>query len=90
MKPSGFEAIDLTSGYVYQNGIYLYKELRDEKVIFFLNYLSQGTQVITYKLRAEIPGKFHVLPNKTEAMYAPRVKAISDEMRIGTVDWLVN
>ncbi|MFN4150699.1 MAG: hypothetical protein ACK4IX_07125, partial [Candidatus Sericytochromatia bacterium] len=86
MKPAGFEATDLKSGYVYQNSAYMNKELRDEKVVFFLNNLHQGTQVITYKLRAEIPGKFHVMPHKTYAMYAPEVKAISDEMRVQVTD----
>lgn len=86
MKPAGFEATDLKSGYVYQNSAYMNKELRDEKVVFFLNNLHQGTQVITYKLRAEIPGKFHVMPHKSYAMYAPEVKAISDEMRIQVKD----
>jgi uncharacterized protein YfaS (alpha-2-macroglobulin family) len=86
MKPAGFEATDLKSGYIYQNGVYLNRELRDEKVVFFMNNFPQGTQVLTYQLRAEIPGKFHALPHKTYAMYAPEVRAISDEMRIGVVD----
>lgn len=86
MKPSGFEATELKSGYVYQNGISMNQELRDEKMVFFISSFPQGTQVLTYKLRAEIPGKFHVLPHKTYAMYAPEIKAISDEFRIGTED----
>jgi hypothetical protein len=42
--------------------------------------------IINYKLRAEILGKFHVMPHKTYAMYAPEVKAISDEMRVQVTD----
>ncbi|MFN8671443.1 MAG: MG2 domain-containing protein [Candidatus Sericytochromatia bacterium] len=86
MKPSGFEATELKSGYVYQNGMYINQEFRDEKTIFFISNLPQGTQVLNYKLRAEIPGKFHVLPHKTYAMYAPEIKAISDEFQVGVED----
>lgn len=78
-KPAGCEAVDLKSGYIYQNGVYLNRELRDEKVVFFLNNLPQGTQVLTYRLKAEIPGTFHALPHFAQAMYAPQIKGISDE-----------
>ena len=32
-------------------------------------------------MRAEIPGKFSALPTKACAMYAPELKANSDEMK---------
>ncbi|MFN8575965.1 MAG: MG2 domain-containing protein [Candidatus Sericytochromatia bacterium] len=86
MKPAGFESTELKSGYEYQNGISLNKELRDQKTVFFANNLSQGTQVINYKLRAETPGIFHALPNKSYAMYAPQVRANSDEAILKIID----
>ena len=86
MKPAGFEATELKSGYVYQNGMSINQEFRDEKTVFFISNLPQGTQVLNYKLRAEIPGNFHVLPHKTYAMYAPEIKAISDEFRVRVED----
>jgi uncharacterized protein YfaS (alpha-2-macroglobulin family) len=77
-KPAGCEPTDLKSGGVFENGTWINRELRDEKVVNFLYHLPQGKQAITYKLRAEIPGKFKILPHKGYAMYAPRVRAISD------------
>ena len=81
-KPAGFEPTELKSGGIYQHGTWINRELRDEKVVNFLYALDQGKQAITYKLRAEIPGSFRVLPHKAYAMYAPRVKAISDSWQI--------
>ncbi len=79
MKPAGFEATELQSGYLYQNGLSLSREIRDDKNAFFVNNLSQGTQIINYQLRAEIPGIFHSLPTKAYAMYADQIRANSDE-----------
>ncbi len=85
-KPAGLEAVALRSGYSYANGLCSNMELRDEKVVFFVNWLQQGKHYITYKLRAEIPGMFHALPTYGEAMYAPKVKATSDEWRVTVKD----
>jgi uncharacterized protein YfaS (alpha-2-macroglobulin family)/tetratricopeptide (TPR) repeat protein len=76
-KPAGCEPLRLRSGYTY--GIASNMELRDEKVVFFIGYLPEGTHELTYELRAEIPGLFHALPTNGYAMYAPDVRAISDE-----------
>ena len=57
-------------------------EVHDEKVCFFMRSLPQGKHSITYKLRAEIPGKFSALPATADAMYAPELRANSDEMKL--------
>ena len=85
-KPAGMEAVALKSGSEYAHGTWMYRELRDEKVVHFLCSLPQGTQVLTYRLRAEIPGTFRILPHRAHAMYAPRIKAISDSATMGIVD----
>jgi hypothetical protein len=82
MKPAGCEAMELRSGGRWAGGLCANLELRDEKVVFFIGLLEQGQHVLRYKLRAETPGHFHALPAKGFAMYAPEVKAISDEMRL--------
>ena len=41
---------------------------------------------MSYRLRAEIPGKFTRLPTKASAMYAPELKANSDENKVQIVD----
>jgi hypothetical protein len=78
--------VALKSGSEYAHGTWMYRELRDEKVVHFLCSLPQGTQVLTYQLRAEIPGTFRVLPHRAHAMYAPRIKAISDSSTLGIID----
>jgi hypothetical protein len=82
-KPAGCEAMELRSGGRWAGGLCANLELRDQKVVFFIGLLEQGRHVLRYKLRAETPGKFHALPARGFAMYAPEVKAISDEMRVG-------
>jgi uncharacterized protein YfaS (alpha-2-macroglobulin family) len=82
MKPAGCEPMELRSGGRWAGGLCANLELRDEKVVFFIGLLEQGQHILRYKLRAETPGKFHALPAKGFAMYAPEVKAISDEMRL--------
>jgi alpha-2-macroglobulin len=86
MKPAGCEPVELRSGGTYGDGLCANMELRDQKVAFFVGRLPQGTRRLTYRLRAEIPGEFHVLPTNGYAMYAPDVRAISDEARFGIRD----
>jgi len=85
-KPAGCEPTALKSGGIFENGTWINREMRDEKVVNFLYNLPQGKQAITYKMRAEIPGKFRILPHKGYAMYAPRVRAISDSADLSITD----
>jgi uncharacterized protein YfaS (alpha-2-macroglobulin family) len=85
MKAAGFEPVDLRSGYT-GNDMGAYVEFRDEKVAFFVRQLVRGKSSVSYRLRAEIPGKFSALPTKASAMYAPELKGNSDEMKISVVD----
>jgi uncharacterized protein YfaS (alpha-2-macroglobulin family) len=84
-KPAGCEPVALRSGYSYGN-LCSNMELRDAKVVFFVGYLEQGKHAITYQVRAEIPGRFHALPTTGYAMYAPRVRGISDEYIMSITD----
>lgn len=86
MKLAGCEPVELRSGGRWAGGLCANLELRDEKVVFFIGLLEQGEHILRYRLRAEIPGKFHALPVTGFAMYAPEVRAISDEMRLGIKD----
>ncbi|MGK0188984.1 MAG: hypothetical protein ACI9R3_004800 [Verrucomicrobiales bacterium] len=81
MKGAGFEAVDVRSGYT-RNGLGAYMELRDERVAFFVRQLPMGKHSITYRLRAEVPGRFSALPAKVSAMYAPELKGNSDEAKL--------
>ena len=84
-KAAGFEPVDVRSGY-QNNGMWAYVEYRDQKVALFVRALARGKHSVSYRLRAEIPGKFSALPTKAEAMYAPELKANSDELKVGIED----
>ena len=81
MKAAGFESVEVRSGYS-DNGLGAYMELRDDRVTFFVHRLARGRHSIAYRMRAEIPGRFSALPTKANAMYAPELKANSDEIKM--------
>ncbi|MEE4265902.1 MAG: MG2 domain-containing protein [Desulfobacteraceae bacterium] len=81
MKAAGFEAVNVRSGYD-GNEMGAYVEYRDRKVCFFVQHLARGRHSVSYRLRAEIPGKFSALPTRAYAMYAPELKANSDEIKL--------
>jgi uncharacterized protein YfaS (alpha-2-macroglobulin family) len=81
MKAAGFEPLEVRSGYT-DNEMGAYVEFRDQKVAFFAQRLARGKHSVSYRLRAEIPGKFSALPTRAYAMYAPELKANSDEIKL--------
>jgi uncharacterized protein YfaS (alpha-2-macroglobulin family) len=85
MKAAGFEPVEVRSGY-NGNDLNAYMELRDERVVFFARTLARGKHSVAFKLRAEIPGKFSALPTRASAMYAPELKANSDENKLTIID----
>jgi uncharacterized protein YfaS (alpha-2-macroglobulin family) len=85
MKAAGFEPVEVQSGY-NNNGLGAYMELRDNRVSFFVRTLARGRHSVAYRMRAEIPGKFSALPTRAYAMYAPELKANSDEIKLRIED----
>jgi hypothetical protein len=86
MKPAGCEAVSTRSGYTWADGLGVFMEFRDEKVTMFAYSVPQGQHTLTYRLKAETPGKFHAVPTVSQAMYAPLVRANSTEMRVNIKD----
>jgi uncharacterized protein YfaS (alpha-2-macroglobulin family) len=84
-KPSGFEPDDQRSGYVWE-GLRAYRELRDDRVSFFLSTLARGQHSINYRMRAETPGFVSALPATIEGMYSPELVGNSDEMKLKVMD----
>jgi uncharacterized protein YfaS (alpha-2-macroglobulin family) len=82
---AGFEPVEVRSGY-NGNDLGAYVEFRDERVAFFSRWLARGKHSVSYRLRAEIPGAYHALPARAQAMYAPELKANSDEIQLKVVD----
>jgi len=85
LKAAGFEPVEVRSGY-NNNAMGAYVEYRDRKVCFFVQRLARGRHSISYRLRAETPGKFSALPSRGYAMYAPELKANSDEIKLVIMD----
>lgn len=82
-KAAGFEALDALSGYVSGGaGFSAYMEPRDKTVDFYLRALPRGTNTLRYELRAEAPGVYKALPAIAEAMYAPELRANSEDIRL--------
>jgi uncharacterized protein YfaS (alpha-2-macroglobulin family) len=63
-----------------------YVEFRDERVCFFLRILARGTHSVSYRTRAEIPGRFSALPTRIQAMYAPELVGNADEIKLKIED----
>jgi uncharacterized protein YfaS (alpha-2-macroglobulin family) len=63
-----------------------YVEFRDERTVFFVRDLARGRHSVSYRMRAEVPGKFSALPTKASAMYAPELKANADEIKLQIED----
>jgi uncharacterized protein YfaS (alpha-2-macroglobulin family) len=84
-KAAGFEALLVRSGYT-GNDLGAYVEQRDERVCFFVRALARGKHSVSYRTRAEIPGKFSALPARAEAMYAPELRGNSDEIKLRITD----
>lgn len=85
-KPAGCEPVEVRSGAKFADGFCANVELRDTKTVFFVSLLEQGEHLLRYRLRAETPGRFHALPATGAALYAPEVRANSDEMRLNVRD----
>lgn len=74
-KPAGCEPTRLQSGYAWTESVWSTIELRDDKTQFFVQWLPKGKHVLRYRLRAETPGVFRVLPTSGFAMYTPAIRA---------------
>jgi uncharacterized protein YfaS (alpha-2-macroglobulin family) len=83
-KAAGFEALEALSGYVRSGdaGLGVYMEPRNRTVDFFLRSLPRGTHSLRYQLRAEAPGIYQALPATAKAMYAPELRANSDDLQL--------
>ncbi|MFH0887390.1 MAG: MG2 domain-containing protein [bacterium] len=81
--PSGFEVVpDKDEDSYSWNYNYSHKDIRDEKVAFFISDLYGSRTELTYILRAEIPGIFNVMPSLAYAMYTPQIRGWSNSHSI--------
>ncbi len=64
-KPSGFEPDDQRSGYVFE-GLTAYRELRDDRVSFFLTSLARGSTASTTASEPKRPAKCQRCPQRSK------------------------
>lgn len=81
IRPGGLNATVDALRYTGRT-IEVFAEHRTDKTLFYLDRLQQGVWEIRYRLRAETPGAFNVLPADIEAMYAPWLNGHSRSHRL--------
>lgn len=79
-KPAGCEPAGGGWGWWYG------REDRDRETRFRLDWLGPGDTIVRYRLRAESPGTFRMLPAEVRAAYRPDAHAISDEATLKVYD----
>jgi alpha-2-macroglobulin len=52
---------------------FTYSEVKDDRVMYFADYLPSGVYEITYFVRATTPGEFHDKPVLAQELYFPEV-----------------
>ena len=82
MRASAFEPISTISTYKYQDGLGYYESMRDLSANFFIGYLSKGTYVFEYDLRASQKGDFSNGITTIQCMYAPEFSSHSEGIRV--------
>lgn len=82
LRASGFEPMNVLSGYRWKNGLYYYESTRDASSNFFISYMSKGAYVFEYTLRVAQKGKFSTGVTSIQCMYAPEFAAHSEGLRI--------
>ena len=82
MRASGFEPVNVLSGYRWQDGLGYYESTRDAATNFFIARLAPGTYVFEYPLRVRHAGDFSNGVTTIQSMYAPEFSAHSEGLRV--------
>ena len=88
--PAGYVvAPEAQPEYSYYGGYsrhYSRREVRDDKIVYFFDRLPAGRTTVRYKLRAETPGDFHVLPSIARLTYFPGIRGNSSLVKLKVED----
>ena len=82
MRASGFEPLNVFSGYRWRGEFSYYEETRDVATNFFISHLRKGSYVFEYDLRANTAGNFSNGITTLQSLYAPEMSAHSEGIRI--------
>ncbi|WP_428263157.1 MG2 domain-containing protein [Haliangium sp.] len=77
--PAGFEAVNMrlassdqhAAAQTRPNWGWTHTEMRDQRVLGFIDDMRAGTMTLEYLARATLPGRFTAPPARAEEMYAP-------------------
>ena len=82
MRAAGLEPVETLSGYEYQGGLGYYRSIRDASTNFFFETLPQGTWVLEYDLRANLPGTYSNGIATLQCFYAPEYSSHSAGVKV--------
>ncbi len=82
MRASGFEPVNVLSGYKWKGEFGYYESTRDAATNFFSDFMRKGTYVFEYDLKANNAGNFSNGITSMQNMYAPELSAQSEGIRV--------
>ena len=82
VRASGFEPMDVISGYKWSNGIGYYQSTKDLATHFFIDYLPRGKYVIEYPVTVAQAGGYSEGVASLQCMYAPEFADHSQGQRV--------
>ena len=82
MRASGFEPLNVLSGYKWQGGLGYYEATGDAATNFFFDRLTKGTHVFEYSLYAAQKGNFSNGITTIQCLYAPEFTSHSEGIRV--------
>ncbi|HJW29704.1 MAG TPA: hypothetical protein VJ508_10760, partial [Saprospiraceae bacterium] len=71
MRGASFEPVSQLSGFRYKGGLGYYESVKDASTNFFIQYLTKGTYILEYDLRASHSGTYLGGITTIQSMYAP-------------------
>lgn len=82
LRASGFEPMDVLSGYRWNGGLGYYQSTKDLATHFFIDYLPRGKFVIEYTVTVAQAGSYSEGLATLQCMYAPEFGSHSEGSRI--------
>ena len=79
--PAGCEVIEGEEDRIPEIGLDR-REVWDNKLVLYFDYLPRGERTFSYVLRTEAPGNYRILPTSAELMYFPEVRGNGKPVRV--------
>ncbi|MEP6793602.1 MAG: alpha-2-macroglobulin family protein [Saprospiraceae bacterium] len=82
LRASGFEPMDVISGYHWSAGLAYYQSTKDLATHFFIDYLPRGKFVVEYPVTVAQAGSYSEGLATLQCMYAPEFASHSEGSRV--------